>query len=190
MGLFYKYKCKKCGKRYFELPVTCRNCGTELSIICPLSTWLINPEYKMSKHCEEIHEFSFTLWKSSKAKEFEQKITGLNILLQSKQDELEELRKKRNETVQNLMEVNHEKWILENEKRNLSMQNLRLRQQIERYERTEMFNGFYKKPSIPQGTIEAVKYAMKKAHPDNGGNTEDFMRFQKVYEELTKNGGI
>lgn len=42
---------------------------------------------------------------------------------------------------------------------------------------------------IPQGTIEAVKYAMKKSHPDNGGNAEDFMRFQKVYEELTGNGG-
>lgn len=39
---------------------------------------------------------------------------------------------------------------------------------------------------IPQGTIEAVKYAMKKSHPDNGGNAKDFMRFQKVYEELTR----
>ena len=39
---------------------------------------------------------------------------------------------------------------------------------------------------IHQGTIEAVKYAMKKSHPDNGGNAEDFMRFQKVYEELMR----
>ena len=30
---------------------------------------------------------------------------------------------------------------------------------------------------------------MKKSHPDNGGNAEDFMRFQKVYEELTGKGG-
>lgn len=41
--------------------------------------------------------------------------------------------------------------------------------------------------SIPKGTIEAVKYAMKKSHPDNGGNAEDFIKFKKAYEELTNN---
>lgn len=39
-------------------------------------------------------------------------------------------------------------------------------------------------PNIPPNTIQAVKYAMKHAHPDNGGNVEDFMKFQKCYEEL------
>lgn len=42
---------------------------------------------------------------------------------------------------------------------------------------------------VPPNTIQAVKYAMKHAHPDNGGNAEDFIRFQKCYEELTRNGG-
>lgn len=42
---------------------------------------------------------------------------------------------------------------------------------------------------IPKDTIQAVKYAMKHAHPDNGGNADDFIRFQKCYEELTRNGG-
>ena len=42
---------------------------------------------------------------------------------------------------------------------------------------------------IPTDTIKAVKYAMKHAHPDNGGNADDFIRFQKCYEELTRNGG-
>lgn len=42
---------------------------------------------------------------------------------------------------------------------------------------------------IPKDTIKAVKYAMKHAHPDNGGNADDFIRFQKCYEELTRNGG-
>lgn len=37
--------------------------------------------------------------------------------------------------------------------------------------------------------IFAVKYAMKKSHPDNGGNAEDFVRFKKCYEELTRKGG-
>lgn len=40
--------------------------------------------------------------------------------------------------------------------------------------------------NVSDDTIQAVKYAMKKSHPDNGGNAEDFMRFQKVYEELTR----
>lgn len=43
--------------------------------------------------------------------------------------------------------------------------------------------------SVPPNTIQAVKYAMKHAHPDNGGDAEDFIRFQKCYEELTRNGG-
>lgn len=49
---------------------------------------------------------------------------------------------------------------------------------------------FYKRdfsiPIILPDTIQAVKYAMKHAHPDNGGNAEDFMKFKKCYEELTK----
>lgn len=39
---------------------------------------------------------------------------------------------------------------------------------------------------VPKGTVEAVKYAMKYAHPDNGGNAEDFIRFKKCYEELAR----
>lgn len=46
-----------------------------------------------------------------------------------------------------------------------------------------------KKSEIPLDTIQAVKYAMKHAHPDSGGNVEDFIKFQKCYEELTRNGG-
>lgn len=42
---------------------------------------------------------------------------------------------------------------------------------------------------VPPNTIQAVKYAMKHSHPDNGGNADDFIRFQKCYEELTRNGG-
>lgn len=38
--------------------------------------------------------------------------------------------------------------------------------------------------NLPLYTIQAVRYAMKHAHPDNGGNAEDFMKFQKCYEEL------
>lgn len=51
----------------------------------------------------------------------------------------------------------------------------------------EFSDGFHTNNArIPRNTVEAVKYAMKHAHPDNGGNAEDFMKFQKCYEELTR----
>ena len=31
---------------------------------------------------------------------------------------------------------------------------------------------------------EVIKYAMKAAHPDNGGKTEDFVKFNKMYQNL------
>ena len=40
------------------------------------------------------------------------------------------------------------------------------------------------KKSTPEGTIDAVKYAVKKSHPDNGGNADDFIRFKKCLDEL------
>lgn len=44
-----------------------------------------------------------------------------------------------------------------------------------------------KKRNVSQDEIDAVRYAMKHAHPDNGGNLEDFIKFKKVYEEITNN---
>ena len=32
--------------------------------------------------------------------------------------------------------------------------------------------------------IEAVKYAVIKSHPDNGGKAEDFQRFNNLYSQL------
>ena len=40
-------------------------------------------------------------------------------------------------------------------------------------------------PNISKDTIDAVCYAMKKAHPDNGGKEEDFIKFKKLHDELT-----
>lgn len=40
--------------------------------------------------------------------------------------------------------------------------------------------------NVSKDTIDAVFYAMKKSHPDNGGKEKDFIRFKKCYEELTK----
>lgn len=77
--------------------------------------------------------------------------------------------------------------------------NDRLQEEIERADMAEMhfnMNGFPRyghgflenennqRNTIPRGTLEAVKYAMNKSHPDNGGNQEDFIKFRKLYEEL------
>lgn len=35
-----------------------------------------------------------------------------------------------------------------------------------------------------QEIIEAVKYAMKKSHPDNGGNAEDFKKYRDLYNRI------
>lgn len=32
--------------------------------------------------------------------------------------------------------------------------------------------------------IDAIKYAMKKSHPDNGGNAEDFKKFRDLYNSM------
>lgn len=35
-----------------------------------------------------------------------------------------------------------------------------------------------------QQILDAVKYAMKKSHPDNGGNAEDFKKFRDLYNSM------
>lgn len=40
--------------------------------------------------------------------------------------------------------------------------------------------------NIPHGTVDAVKYAVKKSHPDNGGNSDDFIKFKKCLDELER----
>lgn len=45
----------------------------------------------------------------------------------------------------------------------------------------------YSNPSDLQNNqeiIEAVKYAMKKSHPDNGGNAEDFKKYRELYNRI------
>lgn len=38
---------------------------------------------------------------------------------------------------------------------------------------------------VPEGTIDAVKYAMIHNHPDNGGSVEKFILYRRCYENLT-----
>lgn len=43
-------------------------------------------------------------------------------------------------------------------------------------------------PRYSQDLKDAVKKGMAAAHPDKGGNAEDFIRFRKVYEEINGKG--
>ena len=39
-------------------------------------------------------------------------------------------------------------------------------------------------PTVDKDLLDAVKKGMMAAHPDHGGNQEDFIRFHKKYNEL------
>lgn len=39
-------------------------------------------------------------------------------------------------------------------------------------------------PITDKDILEAVKYAAIKSHPDNGGKSEDFQKFNKLYKQL------
>lgn len=41
-------------------------------------------------------------------------------------------------------------------------------------------------PDFNDDLRDAVKYAMKYAHPDNGGKNEDFQKFRKLYESMKR----
>lgn len=45
-------------------------------------------------------------------------------------------------------------------------------------------NDTYNKEETRSDVKNAVKYAMKKSHPDNGGSADDFRKFRELYEEM------
>lgn len=50
----------------------------------------------------------------------------------------------------------------------------------------DMYKDWYynNNPDFNNDIQDAVKYAMKSAHPDNGGKSEDFQRFRRLYESM------
>lgn len=62
----------------------------------------------------------------------------------------------------------------------LEYQNELLKQAVQLNERAKRGT-----KEIPKGTIQAVKEAMKRSHPDNGGNAEDFQMYRRAYNVLT-----
>ena len=69
---------------------------------------------------------------------------------------------------------------LTSEKANLKLENMQLRDQL-------LLKSMYKpssKPVVDKEMMDAVKYAMKAAHPDNGGKQEDFIKFNTLYKKI------
>ena len=66
----------------------------------------------------------------------------------------------------------------ERSKRHIAeINNYAMRMQLNAMQKSSLY-------SSDSDVIAAVKYAMTKAHPDNGGKTEDFVKFRQVYEKL------
>lgn len=73
------------------------------------------------------------------------------------------------------------------EKSQLEMDKLRLNSEIVRlrYEVSSIKNTSQNTSSLSNDEIEKVlRYAMKKAHPDNGGNEEDFILFRSMHDRI------
>ena len=69
---------------------------------------------------------------------------------------------------------------LTKETANLKLENMQLRNQL-------LLKSMYKpssKPVVDKEMMDAVKYAMKAAHPDNGGKQEDFIKFNALYKKI------
>ena len=84
-----------------------------------------------------------------------------------------------------------DKKSLENEIQGLKARLMTAENLAESYLKTiskmvENSNKYDPRDKASQDVIDAVFYAMKKSHPDNGGKEEDFIRFKNCYEELTK----
>lgn len=180
MGLFYKYKCRNCGKKYTYLPINCRSCGTELSFICTMDRWSMQPEYKQTKECEVIFEFPF-FGKKARIRELESQIRRMKREISRMQEEMDELTSDKIDLEKKLDANRHLVISLRGQVNELNHYNEECKRILYQYRRREEKNA---NRSIPQDTISAVRYAMKHAHPDNGGNTEEFVGFKKCYEEL------
>lgn len=54
------------------------------------------------------------------------------------------------------------------------------------YSRFQKERVVYRDAAMPDGVLDAVKIAMKASHPDNGGKTADFIKYNELYKKLSK----
>ena len=81
--------------------------------------------------------------------------------------------------------------ISENMNLKMEVDKLKRQNEIQRFKYSSVYREYVRllmepdtsKPTTPD-IKEAVHYAMVKAHPDNGGKQEDFVKFRKLYERM------
>lgn len=77
----------------------------------------------------------------------------------------------------NLKSVQTENKILKDKIRNLNGE-------LNCYKTSRIYKSNSASKVLDEDIKEAIKYAMKKSHPDNNGNAEDFDKFRKLYERI------
>lgn len=81
--------------------------------------------------------------------------------------------------------------ISENINLKMEVEELKRQNEIQRFKYSSIYREYVRllmEPGTLKSTTpdieEAVHYAMIKAHPDNGGKQEDFVKFRKLYERM------
>ena len=81
--------------------------------------------------------------------------------------------------------------ISENINLKMEVEELKIKNETQRLSYSSIYREYVKllmKPDISKPITpdieEAVHYAMVKSHPDNGGKSEDFVKFRKLYERM------
>lgn len=81
--------------------------------------------------------------------------------------------------------------ISENINLKMEVEELKRQNEIQRFKYSSIYREYVRllmEPGTLKSTApdikEAVHYAMVKAHPDNGGKQEDFVKFRKLYERM------
>ena len=109
------------------------------------------------------------------------KITEVEKKLTETKKELTETKKERDyEKSMNIHWFNEYERVREKHYKEMS----KLRQQTNFFA-ADGIDKFVEMRNLKNKCSEAVKYAMKMSHPDNNGNAEDFMKFRKLYKEIT-----
>ena len=76
--------------------------------------------------------------------------------------------------------------IYENYIYSLKTQIVALQEDKNIYSRFQKERVVYRNATMPDGVLDAVKIAMKVSHPDNGGKTADFIKYNELYKKLSK----
>lgn len=76
--------------------------------------------------------------------------------------------------------------IYENYIYSLKTQIVALQEDKNIYSRFQKERVVYRNAVMPDGVLDAVKIAMKVSHPDNGGKTADFIKYNELYKKLSK----